>query len=228
MALQSSMCKVCNLSARVSICRIYYLLGRVSMISTVGKEDCSEVEVRSKKGIRKVSKPTIQQTYNKYMGGVDRFDQLCSTYPFGRKNKKWYQTLWHFVIETALINGLICYNIQNPNKKLQPRVFRQHVIDGLVKGLSRRTKIRSLGSNPTNSRLTERHFPSQISDKGKKPNCVVCSILPSKCKSKGKGECKRKQTTYFCDDCLENPTLCIIPCYKIYHTQVRYRKVCKC
>ena len=96
------------------------------MISTVGNPGVTSVRVRTKKGHREVSKPTIQVTYNKFMGGVDKFDQLCTTYPFQHKHKKWYQTLWHFVIEVAPVNGYICYNTQNPQKKMSQRKFRQN------------------------------------------------------------------------------------------------------
>lgn len=159
------------------------------------------------------------------MGGVDKFDQLCATYPFDRKAKKWYHRLWHFIIEVALVNGLICYNIQNPTKKLDQRKFRAQVIDGLLAGYSRKI----LSADPTDARLVECHFPQNNMLKQKSPpNCVVCSILPSKCSKKGKGNCKRKQTVYNCKQCVDKPPLCLQPCFKEYHTQVKYKKHCKC
>lgn len=90
---------------------------RVNMLSTIGSTGTEKVVVKSKKGNRLVDKPSVQILYDKYIGGVDKFDHLCSTYPFKRRTKKWYQTLWHFVIEVALVNSLICYNVQNPEKK---------------------------------------------------------------------------------------------------------------
>lgn len=64
------------------------LTGRVKMISSVGIGGVREVHVRSKKGIRNVSKPNIQILHNSFMGGVDSFAQLCATYPFDRKSNK--------------------------------------------------------------------------------------------------------------------------------------------
>ena len=97
--------------------------GRVNMLSTVGDSGICKVKVNSKMGERFVDKPNVQVMYNKFMGGVDTFDQLCSTYPFNRKTKKWYQTIYHFIIEAALVNSRICYNIQNPGKKMSQISF---------------------------------------------------------------------------------------------------------
>ena len=65
--------------------------GKVNVISTVGNPGVTSVRVRTKKGDREVSKPTIQVTYNKFMGGVDKFDQLCTTYPFQHSIKNGIQ-----------------------------------------------------------------------------------------------------------------------------------------
>lgn len=46
------------------------------MISTVGNGGVREVHVKSKKGMRNVSKLNIQILHNSFMGGVDSFDQL--------------------------------------------------------------------------------------------------------------------------------------------------------
>jgi len=45
----------------------------------------------------------------------------------------WYQVLWHFVVETALINSYIAYNMENPSEKLTPRQFRVAVAQGILK-----------------------------------------------------------------------------------------------
>lgn len=203
--------------------------GKVNMLSTVGDYGTKEGTIRSKKGDRKVDKPSVQVLCNKYMGGVNLFYQLCSTYPFNRRSRKWYQALWHFIIEVALINSHICYNIQNPTKKLNQRAFRKKVVTGMLEGHSLNHSRRCRrNEEPLETRLTERHFISHSEDKKMKPNCIVCTILPSQCSKKGKGACKRKQTTYFCKDCPSNPPLCITPCFKVYHKQKKFKKTCQC
>ncbi|KAG5320835.1 PGBD4 protein, partial [Pseudoatta argentina] len=53
--------------------------------------------------------------------------------------------------------------------------------------------------------LSARHFPSKLPSK----RCVVCSNLSS-----------RKITMYICTDCVAS--LCVIPCFRTYHTRTRY------
>ena len=69
-------------------------------------------------------------------------------------------------------------------------------------------------------RLCEWHFPSHIPKgegrKREKPSrcCFVCSKIP--------GEIlKGKRTSYWCEDC--GKALCVVPCFKIYHTQTDYK-----
>lgn len=200
--------------------------GRVNMISTVGNPGVTNVTVHTKRGPRQVKKPKVQRLYNTNMGGVDRFDQLCANYSFDRRYKKWYQVLWHFLIEVALVNGYICYNEKNP--KITQKQFRELVIDGLIKnyvktGLSRK-RIRL--SDPLKKRLADRHFPDKMKQIQK--NCVVCSVMPSACEKKGKGICKRARTSFFCKTCEDHPPLCITPCFELYHTKERYKNTCKC
>lgn len=202
---------------------------RFNLLSSFGTVGTYKVKIHSKEGDREIDKPCVHVEYNKYMEGVDKFDQLCSTYPYKRKSQKWYQPIWHFIVEAALVNSNICYNIQNPTAKLDKKKLREKIINTLLEGYKgSKTQRRGRYSNPMESRLTERHFPAQYVDKNHKPQCIVCSILPKNCLKKGKGECKRKQTTYFCDQCVEKPPLCIIPCFETYHTFKVYKKRCQC
>lgn len=207
--------------------------GRVNMLSTIGNTGVTDINVRSKSGLRKVTKPNVQVLYNKYMGGVDLFDKFCSTYSFGHKSMKWYFTIWHFIKEIALINGCISYNMQeNVVKPITHRQYRENVINGLLINWDRSAVSVRRGrkiSNPLDDRLSGNiHFLGQFEDKSHKPNCAVCSILPSSCTKKGKGACKRKQTTYYCKTCIDQPPLCVIECFEIYHTVKNYKKQCKC
>ena len=202
--------------------------GRVNLLSTIGDTSTRQTTIRSKQGDRTVEKPSLQKEYNKFMGGVDRFDQFCASYPFGKRNKKWYQVLWYFIIEIALVNSWICYEIQN-NAKMTPVKFRKEVIKGLLQNyvpkVQKRNKVDVLSSS---RRLKERHFIGQYDDKKYHPNCTVCSISPNQCSKKGKKDCKRRQTSFYCQQCPNNPPLCVIPCFQIFHTVKNYKKKCHC
>ena len=161
------------------------------MLSSIGKIKTVQKVIKSKEGDRVVQKPSYMHDYNQFMGGVDKFDQLCASYCFNRRNKKWYHVLWHFIIEVALVNARIVYNIQN--KMMMSQVcFRQNVIEGLLQGYSLKKRRSSLSGNiSVSTRLTGRHFIGKYENKASRPNWSVCSILPSHCAKKGKGTCKR-------------------------------------
>ncbi|XP_051171925.1 piggyBac transposable element-derived protein 4-like [Leptopilina boulardi] len=51
----------------------------------------TEVKRKNRDGSRSnISCPEVIADYNKYMGGVDRFDQLKERYAVGKRSKKWY------------------------------------------------------------------------------------------------------------------------------------------
>ena len=95
---------------------------RVTMLSTVDTNLTIDKKIRSKGspgGCRLVSKPVMVERYNQCMAGVDRFDQMVGTYQYPHKCMKWYHTIYHRVIEVALVNGYIIYKKANTNNKLQ-------------------------------------------------------------------------------------------------------------
>lgn len=91
---------------------------KVTMLSTVGYSIVTVVEVNSKKGKRSVHKLNSQVSYNKYIGGADRFDLLFSNNSSAKKSWKCFQTITHFVTKVVLVKGYIVYNTQNPGKNL--------------------------------------------------------------------------------------------------------------
>ena len=77
-----------------------------------------EIRIKGAPGAtRTVKKPTVASSYNKSMGGVDRFDQLLSYHPYPHKVQKWYHVLFHYMKEAALVNSFILYNATNPNAR---------------------------------------------------------------------------------------------------------------
>lgn len=103
----------------------------INVISTVGDGGVSDVRIRSKQGIRSVCKPNGQVMYNKKYGKGEKFDKFCSKYPYGRISRKWYQRIWHFIVEAVLVNScipIICITHPTPNSCSQ-RVFREKSLD---------------------------------------------------------------------------------------------------
>ena len=60
----------------------------VTMLSTIHNEEI----VQGRRNAAQ-QKPKCISDYNKYMGGVDRTDQLLQPYEIARKSLKWYKKL---------------------------------------------------------------------------------------------------------------------------------------
>ena len=68
----------------------------------------------------------------RYMGCVDKSDQMKLFYEITRKSKKWWhRLLWHF-IDVTLVNSFIILKLLNPNKDLKLKDYRLSVVDELI------------------------------------------------------------------------------------------------
>ncbi|XP_014663935.1 PREDICTED: piggyBac transposable element-derived protein 1-like [Priapulus caudatus] len=169
---------------------------RVNCLSTLHGNQTVNKEIRSKDatGKRTVKKPALVQDYNKYMGGVDWFDQLSVYYCYPHKSQKWYQIIYHYVKETALVNGHIAYKESHPDVNIDQIMFREKVIDSLIP-LNIRTHAKDKGNTVDKRRkrrLVERHFCAEYVNKSYRPECIVCSDRQAH---------QRHQTRNYCEDC---------------------------
>ena len=53
--------------------------------------------------------PVVGVGYNKGMGGTDLFDWMRGLYTTLRKSKKWWKTLYHWVLDTAMFNSFVLH-----------------------------------------------------------------------------------------------------------------------
>ena len=208
------------------VCVTWHDSKRVSLISTVDTNNTCDKRVRAKgepTGYRLVEKPVIAERYNNYMGGVDHFNQLSMSYRYPYRNYKWYMAVFNFIVETALVNGYTLYTLysksSDPPAKVEGAVyFRRKIVDALVRANTQRRQNRHdrpAPNLPVGNRLSSaaaNHFPDKFADPKHKPRCHVCSQTFN----------KRKQTTFFCPGCTNQPPLCVYPCFRLYHTQELY------
>lgn len=197
----------------------------VSMLSTI-HDDRMMTKVRRTRradgGQEEIRKPVVIEEYNKYMGGVDRSDQLLSYYGFPHRTLKWWKRALFHLLDMAVVNAYVLYTVSTSAslKKLTHEQFRVEIAKQLLLQSSVDvsedvpvTHGRLHRPQPPQSRLTERHFPDHLpctkSGKRGQTECTVCS------KKKGRG---RKTTSYMCKEC--KLPMCIIPCFELYHTKV--------
>lgn len=191
----------------------------VMMLSTFHSGKMVASGNKNQKG-EKVIKPDCVISHNKSMFGVNCRDQTTSYYSPLRTRLRWYRKVVLHFIDMALANAYILYRKKGGNK--QQGWFRAEVIRDLLKTGSIDKTAPSPGiyfplGSPDSLRLQGRHFLEHIPGSAQKPHrtrrCVVCS-------SQG----RRKESSFHCVVCLSKPTLCVVPCHRIYHTEEDFSK----
>ena len=105
----------------------------VSVASSMHDPNKMSTVLRTKKtGEREtVPCPEAVACYNKYMGGVDRFDQYLSLCSIGWKSRRWWLRIFYFLIDSAIVNSYIMYQenckIKKKKKCLTHLEFRSQL-----------------------------------------------------------------------------------------------------
>ena len=99
------------------------------------------------------------------MGGVDRSDQMLSSYPVERKRlKKWSKKMWLHLLNTCVFNAHILH--YKLGGDLDPFRFRKNLISQIIEKYGSDTENTRRGGRPSLCenpfRLVERHFPSYV------------------------------------------------------------------
>ncbi|XP_067140272.1 piggyBac transposable element-derived protein 4-like isoform X1 [Centruroides vittatus] len=167
------------------------------------------------------SKPQVVFDYNNTMGGVDRLDQHLHDYPVMRKaGKKWYKKIFFHLVDICLYNAFVLYK-KNGGER-ENLGFRMRLVERLIEEHHTETKVKKQGRRRESSlpsRLVEKHFPDFIPPTEKKAAPTRCCAVCCKRRNE-KGEKVRRETRYYCKDC--GVSLCVAPCFKIYHTKVEF------
>lgn len=146
----------------------------------------------------KTTLPMVVNEYNKFMGGVDLYDQLISYYPLKRKTKNWRQRFTCYIIQLLVHNSYVLYNDSKIDKKILHYDYMEHIIKYLIK----------LGTNPINNeQQSDKNLfenEHQLIRQNIWRNCKVCLINKV-----------RKQTKFKCSGC--EHFFCPAPCFANYH-----------
>lgn len=109
----------------------------VSMISTIHSTNTMvSIDRRTSLAVggrEQVQKPECVVHYNKYMGGVDLYDQLASYYSFEHRTVKWWRRVFFHLLDTAIVNAYILYTQSTQSsRKLTHLEFRVELAKGLL------------------------------------------------------------------------------------------------
>lgn len=191
------------------------------MLSTMHDASSTVKQVRSKTGMKDVRKPSCVITYNDFMLGVDRADQLMSYYPFDRKSLKWWKKVFFYLLSVAVCQAMIIYKIsygiEISQYDFRLTLFRElfaathdPTVPRILPSVSRNKRKASIDTLQRLEEVPELVFvPPTEKRMNAMRKCFVCSSHNT-----------RKETRYMCATC--NKAFCVVPCFSNYHTKINY------
>lgn len=164
-----------------------------------------------------VKKPNVVINYIKYMGGVDRADQLCGTYCFLRKSLKWWRKLFFWGLEICSVNSYLLYKMTKQQRGEQPLCHLRYM-KTLVQQLTGDFHHARARASTSTSSFEKDRLNGKLHNilTGVRKDCKVCSQRST--------PGKRHQTTYYCDTCPDKPGMHLGNCFIKYHTKQNYKE----
>ncbi|XP_033729277.1 piggyBac transposable element-derived protein 4-like [Pecten maximus] len=178
-----------------------------------------------------VWKPDCVLDYNKYMGAVDRCDQMVTYGSFQRKTLKWWKKVFFHTLGLAVLNAYHIYK-HREDHPVPHRLFRRQLVAQLVEDsgvTGPEASGRRRAAPEVLQRLSARHFPCHLPPTGKKVHaqrrCIVCGPAEAdifRTQNPGVKVPNRTghDTNFQCKQC--KVALCITPCFELYHTVSDY------
>ena len=162
----------------------------VSVLSTNQSPGEVTVRRRQKDGTpRDVPCPLPIKVYNRFMGGVDKNDQLRGYYSVRTKSRKSYKYLFWFLFDVAVVNSFILYGLSPAvGRKKTLKEFRVELAHQLIGSYNSRKYRGRPQSNQTSKsrRVNVPHYPTKCN----RGRCRKCSK-----------EGRRITTSWWCNEC---------------------------
>ena len=166
------------------------------MSTNTQPESMGTVHRRQKDGSRQeVPCPEAIINYNKYMGGVDRGEQLRGYYRCRVKSRKFYKYIFYFLLDVAITNAYVLYSGWSPRPQAVKciKTYRMKLAHELIGDYCTRRRAGRVGSSLVPLPLL--HFsvklPPATPSQRKRGRCAYCMSVHS----------KRTHTQWFCQEC---------------------------
>jgi hypothetical protein len=166
-----------------------------------------------------ISIPTVITEYNKFMGGVDHFDQFRSYYNVGRSGRRWWKYLFWGLLNISIVNAYILWHVSNMphnrNKRnYSLKKFKLMLVHELADMFTSRKRGTPMASDKTRkvAAVIQRNViagHSIIQFQGRKRICIVCKNAGRKTAGN-----HAIQTIFGCSGC--NMNMCK-PCFREHH-----------
>ena len=175
----------------------------------------TQVQRRQKNGTTlSVPCPLSVQLYNKYMGGVDRNDQLRGYYSVRLKGRKCYKYMWWFIFDVAVTNCYILSRHHSNSTAKTVKDFRANLAKDLIGNFNNRKRRGRPSSTRTSlsssSSFSTDHFPKRSE---KRKRCHYCYHYRQH---------ERHESHWYCSTCENHFCHNGKPddCFLLFHTQV--------
>ena len=150
-----------------------------------------ERRVRGHHGKQLFTAHTQADDYNDFMGGVDDFDFRRAVCSAQRKSRKWWHSLFYFIVDAAKANAYVeakwKFAQLHPDKKyMRPKEFYSSVAQSLMDI--------DLSSDPKPKRLCTARNVKISGHRGIPDRENVCLLLDPR-KSETRGNCKHRWLT---------------------------------
>lgn len=155
--------------------------------------------------------PSVVADYNKYMGGVDRFDQYRERYETGRKSVKWWFRILYFLLDLAIVNGFILWKMHRPDSKSKQLTYRLKLARQLINGYS----SRKAQGRPLN--YFKCSVPKEVRFAGGAKHMPRVIDTPRRCKLCSSKKKIQKRTKVVCTFC--QVPLCVKNCFEYFHNK---------
>ena len=163
-------------------------------------------------------KPSIVHTYNQFMSGCDRADQLLQYYGHhNRRSSKWWKKIFFWILEVTMLNAYIIFKStrERPMKSYRMKSltflnFKKNLVTQLTEKAARLS-----GGEVVTRKKVGRPSKDSAMDKLKPGSHLVAIGTLARCQ-----QCSTPQsvhrTKYFCTTCPSQPHL-HPTCFQIYH-----------
>lgn len=184
----------------------------VYMLSTCHTANFTSTKKKDSRTQQAVQTPSCIADYTKNMGAVDNQDKIVTNLESVGKCLKWYKKYFFHLLDVSIWNAF-CLLRMKKNEKYSMAEFHLQLIKEII---DRNMKLDESSNNRNSStadhslRLIEPHFPSYCKTVKTEKTLRICVV----CKKND----TRRRSRYQCEHC--NVGLCIVPCFKIYHTDI--------
>ena len=124
--------------------------------------------------------------YNKYMLGVDKLDQLVSSYSFLHKSVKWWRKVFFWLLEVSVVNSYAIYKEDCTTNSIAPKshlAYRRILVTELTNSVCENSTARArtlfrTRVMPTPHWLQQTpHFKNKLINPSLEPHvCTTCQL----------------------------------------------------